>query len=144
MKTKTRGRTAPASYLDLVRAFPLKSVRDDVEHAAAQAVLDELLRRELDAGEQDYLDALSDLIERYEREAHPMPDAEEGAVLEVLMEGRKLSQSQLAREAGIPQSTISAVLAGTRTLTRDNILKLARYFGVNPGVFLPAGRARQT
>jgi HTH-type transcriptional regulator/antitoxin HigA len=131
MKTKTRGHPVPASYLDLVRAFPLKSIRDDAEHAAAQAVLDELLRRELDAGEQDYLDALSDLIERYEREAHPMPDAEEGAVLEVLMEG-------------IPQSTISTVLAGNRTLTRDNILKLARFFGVNPGVFLPAGRARQT
>ena len=46
--------------------------------------------------------------------AHPIPDASEAEVLRTLMTSNDLSQSSLARQVGISQSTISAVLAGTR------------------------------
>ena len=130
-------RPAPATYLKLVRAFPLRSVRTDAELAAAQAVLDGLLRRELDEGGRDYLDALTDLVERYESEAHPLPDASEADVLRLLLEAAGLSQPQLAAKVGVAQSTLSAVLTGTRTLTKAHIVKLSGFFKVSPAVFLP-------
>lgn len=133
------GHQAHATYLKLIRAFPLRSLRTDSDLESAQAVLDALLRADLDAGGRDYLDALTDLIETYEREAHPMPDVPEADVLRLLMESNNLSQSQLAGKVGIAQSTISAVLNGTRGLTRLHIVKLAKFFNVSPVAFLARG-----
>lgn len=139
MATVSNTRPANATYLKLIRAFPLRSIRTDAELVAAQLVLDDLLRRELDEGGQDYLDALTDLIEKYESEAHPMPDASEADVLQLLMGAGGFSQSQLAEKVGIAQSTLSAVLTGTRTLTKQHIVKLAEFFRVSPAVFLSRG-----
>jgi HTH-type transcriptional regulator/antitoxin HigA len=139
----TVSRTIPRSitdtYLKLVRKFPLRSIRTEQELDAAQAVLDELLRQQLDEGGEEYLAALTDLIELYEDKAHPIPDASEADVLRMLMESNGLTQAALARKTGIAQSTLSAVLGGLRSLTKEQILSLARYFHVAPSAFLPAG-----
>ena len=49
-----------------------------------------------------------------------------------------LSQVALAEKVGIVQTTISAVLRGARTLTRAQVVTLAKFFHVSPEVFLPA------
>ncbi len=74
MATKTRfhltgkGRD---SYLELVLAFPLSSIRSDAHLDEAQQVLDRLLAKgKLDEGDQTYLDALSDLVADYEDRHH--------------------------------------------------------------------------
>jgi HTH-type transcriptional regulator / antitoxin HigA len=136
----TRARAATPAYLKLIRAYPLRSIRTAAELETAQSVLDKLLRADLDAAEQEYLDALTDLIETYETSAHPIPDAAEAAVLRLLMEGRGLTQQALAREIGIAQSTISAVLSGERQLTKNQIAKLSDFFNVSPAVFFPRRR----
>jgi hypothetical protein len=61
-RTKSAGRTRTISdsYLALVKRHPLMSIRSETELDAAQAVIDDVLRVELDAGGQAYLDALSD------------------------------------------------------------------------------------
>jgi HTH-type transcriptional regulator/antitoxin HigA len=66
-----------------------------------------------------------------------MPDASEADVLRELMRSNGLSQPKLAKTAGIAQSTISAVLNGGRSLTKGQVVKLAKVFGVSPAVFLP-------
>lgn len=131
--------TQPVSdtYLDLIRKFPLRSISNEGELDAAQTVLDGLLRRKLDEGGEQYLGALTDLIEVYEDKAHPIPDASEGDVLGMLMESNGISQSELARKVGISQSTISTVLSGARSLTKDQVVVLARYFHISPAAFLP-------
>jgi|SRR5579883_492025 len=144
MKTALRAtRPAHPTYLKLVKAFPLRVIRSDAELAEAQAMLDALLREHLDQGGEEYLATLTDLIEKYENDAHPMPPAAEGDVLQVLMEGRKLSQSQLARETGIAQPTISAILSGEREMTKAHVVKLAQFFDIDPTVFLPRGRRKE-
>jgi HTH-type transcriptional regulator/antitoxin HigA len=105
---------------------------------AAQEVLDKLLTEDLDWGAQEYLDALTDLVETYEDNHVPIPDASEADVLRVLMEANQLSQQQLAKKAGIAQSTLSAVLNGSRSLTKEHVVKLAKLFRVSPAAFLPA------
>jgi transcriptional regulator with XRE-family HTH domain len=58
-------------------------------------------------------------------------------MLRHLMEARGVTQTEVASVTGIMKSTLSAVLTGKRELTRSHIEKLAPYFGVGPGAFLP-------
>jgi HTH-type transcriptional regulator / antitoxin HigA len=81
---------------------------------------------------------LTDLVEIYEKAHEPAPDVSEADVLRELMRSNGLSQKELERRVGIAQSTISAVLNGTRSLTREQVITLARFFNVAPAAFLPA------
>ena len=125
-------------YLELIRTFPLRPIRSDKELSEALAVVDELLdQKRLAAEEQDYLDVLSGLVQRYEKEQHPMPPASDAQMFRHLIEAKNVTQVQVARATGIAESTISAVLAGHRRLNREHIEKLARYFHVGARAFLP-------
>jgi HTH-type transcriptional regulator/antitoxin HigA len=126
----------PDTYFELVKRFPLAHLQDDEQLDAAQKVIDHLLERDLDDGEQTYLDVLTDLVEDYEEKNHPIPDVSEADVLGELLRSHNLSQSKLAKRVGIAQSTISAVLNGVRSLTREQIVKLAEFFRVAPAAFL--------
>ncbi len=130
-------KTAPASYFKLVERFPLASIRDDAHLKRAQAILDELLRVPSDKGTELYLDALTDLVERYEAVHEPAREVFEGDVLKELMRANGLTQKMLEARVGITQSTISAIMNGTRSLTKEQVIVLARYFGVRPSAFLP-------
>lgn len=124
------------AYLALVRRVPLRPIRSDADLDVAVATIDALLDRDdLNTGEQDYLDVLSDLVHRYEHEEHPMPPLSDAEMLKHLLEARGISQTQLAQSTDIAESTISAVLSGKRDLSRRHISKLSRYFGVEPNVF---------
>jgi HTH-type transcriptional regulator/antitoxin HigA len=138
MGVKTTAKALPDTYFELVKQFPLTHLRDDEHLEAAQQMIDQLLQKHLDPGEQAYLDVLTDLVEAYEEEHVPIPDASEADVLRELMASNGLSQPALARKVGIAQSTISAVLNGSRSLTKEQVVVLARFFHVAPGVFLPA------
>lgn len=133
----TKSRRLPDSYYELVKRFPLTHIRDEAHLDAAQEVIDRLLEDELDRGGREYLDALTDLVETYEDEYHPIPDASEADVLRFLMESNGLSQARLAKAVGISQSTLSAVLGGVRSLTKEQVVTLAKFFHVSPAAFLP-------
>jgi HTH-type transcriptional regulator/antitoxin HigA len=133
----TKVRSLPPSYYKLVKEFPLESIRDDEHFDAAEAMIDRLLRLHLDEGGEIYLNTLSDLVGIFDDEHHPIGDATEAGVLRELMDGNRLTQSQLASEVSIAQSTISAVLNGNRSLTKAQVVKLAKRFNVPAEVFLP-------
>jgi len=138
MKTKAAA-VPPAEkdqYLDLVKEFRLVPIRDDAHLDAAIAMLDRLLSMELDDEAQGYLDVLTDLVEAYEDEHVIIPPAPEADVLRLLMHSNKVSQIKLSKQLGIAQSTISDVLRGVRSLTKDQVVLVAKFFHVGPGVFL--------
>lgn len=126
----------PDTYFALVREFPLTHIRDDDHLGAAQAMLDRLTPQRLDAGGRDYLNVLTDLVEAYEDDHFEVSEASEAGVLGELMRVNGLSQNKLAAAVGIAQSTISAVLNGSRSLTKSQVVKLADHFGVSPTAFL--------
>jgi len=126
----------PDSYLELIRQFPLRPIRSDDELDQAIGIIDSLLDREsLDLAEEDYLEVLSDLVERYETEVYPIPAVSDTELLRHLIDAKGVTQAEVARQTGIAESRISEVLAGKRTLNRSHISKLVHYFGIEPGVF---------
>lgn len=52
---------------------------------AHEVVAELMVREDLDEGETDYLDTLTDIVHRYETATHLMPNATEGNVLRVLV-----------------------------------------------------------
>ncbi|HBI41339.1 MAG TPA: hypothetical protein DDY78_00585 [Planctomycetales bacterium] len=138
MAVKNAVRTLPDTYFELVRQFPLTHVRDDDHLGIAQEKMDQLLQHDLDEGAREYLDALTDLVETYEDHHYPIPDASEADVLRELMRSNELSQAKLAKKAAIAQSTLSAILNGGRSLTKNQVVRLAKVFNVSPGAFLRA------
>ena len=138
MATKTKfGLKGKArdSYLELVMAFPLSSIRSEEHLEEARQVMDRLLAQgELDYGEEMYLDALSDLVAAFEDEHHPIEPASDADMLRHLMDARGVNQAQLSRDAEIAKSTVSEVLAGKKSFTRKIIRKLADYFSVDVSV----------
>lgn len=138
MAVNTTAHTMPDSYFELVKQFPLTHIKDDDHLEKAHGMIRRLLEEDLDAGEEDYLDVLTDLVEVYEEKHVPIPDASEADVLRELMRANSLSQPQLAKAVGIAQSTLSAVVNGTRSLTKAQVVKLAAFFRVSAAAFLPA------
>jgi HTH-type transcriptional regulator/antitoxin HigA len=139
MAIRTTSHVANDIYFNLIRRFPLTHIRDDGHLAKAAAMIDELLQEDLDYWAQEYLDALTDLVEVYESQHVVIPDAPPADVLAELMRSNGISQNQLSKNTGIAQSTISAVLSGRRALTTGHMVKLGEFFNVPPAVFLPVG-----
>jgi HTH-type transcriptional regulator/antitoxin HigA len=84
------------------------------------------------------VELLSTLIEQFEAVEHPTPECSPAQMLEHLLEVRGLSKAQLARDAAIPRSVITNVLAGRRAISKATALKLARFFRVPVHLFIEA------
>jgi len=84
--------------------------------------------------EEEAIELMTLLIERFEQEHFPIPPAEPADVLRFLLEHNGLSQRDIAPELG-SESTVSLVLSGKRHLNRDHIARLSRRFNVSPAVF---------
>ena len=145
-KTRTSARAAGKKlrpldlikYLERVSRFPLEPIRDEAHLIEAQAVLEKLLQEDLDREGEMYLGALTCLVEAYEDEHEPPIDASAADVLRELMRANGLTQRDLEDKIGISQSTISAVLNETRSLTSKQVLALSKHFNVQPAAFLPS------
>ena len=123
------------SYLELVLAFPLASIKSKKHLDAAQSVMDRLLaKHELDHGEETYLDALGDLVAAYENEHHAIEPASDADMLRHLMEAKGITQTQLSQETESAKSTISEVLSGKKPFSRQTIRKFADYFEVEVSI----------
>ena len=130
------GENVEDGYIALVVRFPLRPIRSDEELERAVQMVDSLLdRRDLSSGEEDYLEVLGDLVERYEGEAHPMAPVCDAEMLRHLIEAKGISQTEISKATGIADSTISEILKGKRALNRSHIGRLARFFMVSPDVF---------
>jgi HTH-type transcriptional regulator / antitoxin HigA len=123
-------------YLELVRAFPLRPIRSEAELDRAIAIVDSLITRDdLDLGQEDYVDVLSDLIHRYEAEHDPIAPVADADLIRFLLDSNGMSQAELAQRTEIAESTISEILAGKRKLSRRHIALFSKVFRVTPALF---------
>ena len=64
------------------------------------------------------------------RPVHP------GEILREELEALGLSASELAEALGVPVNRVTLILKGQRGVTADTALRLARYFGTTPQLWL--------
>ncbi len=64
------------------------------------------------------------------RNPHP------GETLQETMEERGLTAYRLSRETGIPESALSGILKGKRSITARTAIRLAEYFGTSAEFWL--------
>ena len=57
-------------------------------------------------------------------------------LLEEFMKPMEISINKLARDIAVPPGRISAIVNGKRAITADTALRLSRYFGTSPEVWM--------
>ncbi|OYT88749.1 MAG: transcriptional regulator [Burkholderiales bacterium PBB3] len=82
------------------------------------------------------LELVGDLVSQYERDHYAIEPAEPKDSLRFLIEARGLKQSDLCTI--VPQSKLSAILAGKRKISATLAGQFGKFFGVSPAIFVPA------
>ncbi|MBK6638629.1 MAG: helix-turn-helix domain-containing protein [Rhodocyclaceae bacterium] len=120
------------------RVAHLRPIRNDQEYDRTVSLMNHLLDV---VGDDDHhpmsglLELVSELVEDYDAGHFSVEASEPKEVLRYLMETRGLKQSDLAEI--IPQSNLSSILAGKRKISATLAGKLAKFFDINPAVFVP-------
>ena len=119
------------------RVARLRPIRNDAEYDRTVAMMNSLL--DVLGDQEDHalaglLDLVSELVADYDASHHAIEASEPREVLRYLIEQRGLKQSDLADI--VPQSNLSAILAGKRKISATMAGKLAKYFNVSAAVFI--------
>ena len=138
MATKIKHKAEADTYMDLIRRFPLKTIKDDAAHEQAVEVVGELVGRKLDHGAGEYLDTLILLVNKYEDERHTpmgMDFKSPQQALRAIMEANAMTQADIGRIIG-SESAVSMFLSGERGLSKSQIKALVERFRVDASLFL--------
>jgi len=131
-----------ADPAEMMRRGAPRLIRNDEELAEyTQALFELTAKSDPSPEEEQAIELITLLVERYEVEHYPVPEAEPVEVLRYLLERNGLSQRDVVAELG-SESTVSLVLSGKRQLNRDHIARLSRRFGVSPAVFFGAANIK--
>jgi HTH-type transcriptional regulator/antitoxin HigA len=124
-----------ANPVEMIRQGAPRLIRSDEElEAYTSALFDLTVKDPRTRDDEEALELLTLLIETYESQRYPVPDAGPVEVLRYLMERNGLYQRDLAQQLG-SESTVSLVLSGRRQLTREHIARLSERFHVAPSAF---------
>jgi len=110
-------------------------IHSDKELAVYTDVLFHLTEKtQTTPSEDEAIDLLTLLIEKYEKERYPIPEAEPLEVLRLLMESHGYRQKDLADIFG-GEGNVSHIFSGRRELNRSHIARLSERFHVSPAAF---------
>jgi HTH-type transcriptional regulator/antitoxin HigA len=132
--------TKLSAYDSLLLKYKPRPIRSQREHRRTLQQVEQLIRRygpHPPRAEGELIAVLSTLIESYEVDQFPRRKPSPAEALAHLIDAKQVTKAEVAQATGIPRSTITNVLSGRRQISKDNISRLARYFCVDPGVFLP-------
>jgi HTH-type transcriptional regulator/antitoxin HigA len=88
------------------------------------------------SSEEEAIELLTLLVERYEQEQYPIPEADPASVVRFLIEQQGLTQRDLIPQFG-SESAVSMFLSGQRKVTLDQVRKLSDRFQLPVDVFIP-------
>jgi HTH-type transcriptional regulator / antitoxin HigA len=133
---KHKSKPTPAVYAELVSLFPLRPLHDEVDYDNALEVAEGLVGSVgLSDDQADYLDVLTDIIQKYEAGRHAVGGRSTPLdTLKRMLKEQGLGGSDLGRLLGNRQLG-SAILRGERELSKTHIRILADYFKVSTDLF---------
>lgn len=138
MTTKLRKSRAADEYLSLIREFPLRPIRNDVQHDQAMAMIRRLAicdEGTLSPGAQDYLDTLTVLLEDFDRLQKPWNRISGLELLQHLIANTGMNITELGKIIG-SRTLASLILSGKREISKDVMHRLGAHFHLHPGAFL--------
>lgn len=130
-------KTLEATWAAFDQLAHLRPIRSEAEYDRMVTLMNQLLDTVGDNASHPLaglLDLVGDLVGDYDQDHFAIAASEPREVLHTLMEAKGLSQSDLA--GIVPQSNLSAILAGKRNISAGLAVKLAGYFKVNLALFI--------
>jgi antitoxin component HigA of HigAB toxin-antitoxin module len=107
----------------------IKPIHNEKDYEATLARIEEIFDAEPGSDEDQELDLLVALVERYEDRHYPIDPLDPIEFLEATMEARGVGQTELARVLG-SRSRASEVLTRKRPLTLAQIRKISKAWNV--------------
>ena len=140
MKTHTISHDKiPETYADMTALVMPRPLHDEVDYRNALEVMEALAGFEMNPDQEDYFEAISIFVEKYEAEHHAieMQGLTAVEILHGMMDEHGMSESDLGRLLG-DRSLGYRILTGERDISKTHIRKLAEHFAVSPALFLDA------
>ena len=114
----------------------IEPIRTDEDYQRTLGEIAELMEREPESGTEEFdrLDVLVTLVEAYEDEAYSLDEPVDPVeVIEFHLNRLGWSQADLARNASVHRSHLSAVLNRKRPLSLTQIKKISLALDIPPG-----------
>jgi HTH-type transcriptional regulator/antitoxin HigA len=121
----------------LAKAVP-KVIKTEEENERALAIVESLMEKgegKLTPEEDALLELLADLIQDFEEKAYPIPKSDPHKMIAYLLEQRGLAPKDLWPVIG-SKSRVSEILAGKRSITKEQAKRLAEFFHAGVDLFI--------
>jgi HTH-type transcriptional regulator/antitoxin HigA len=115
----------------------LRPLHDQVDAENAAEMINLLAGHTLNPQQNDYLDLLSELYEKWESAQFPISRARGAELLRLVLSERDESARDLSKLLGIDTSLAYRILRGERQLTAVQIRKIADTYGLDVEALLP-------
>ena len=125
------------AWLAFKEKIGVTSIHTEADYERARAIMDALVdevRSDEEHPLADLLEYIGEQMWAWEEEHVHIPEAPPHEMLRFFMEQHNLTQADLAD--CIPQSKLSEILAGKRSISKAMAKKLAQRFHVSPDLFL--------
>ncbi len=127
-----------ATYRELLDEVVPRTITSDAAYRRALRQIERLMREtRRTRAEDDMISLLAMLIEQYEIGlGYVTPQLSPPYRLAGLIEARGWTQTELARQSGVPRPTINEILAGKRSISKHAAIRFAKCFNLPLEEFL--------
>lgn len=125
----------PKTYAQLLVQYQPQLITTEAENEAMLAVVDQLMQRERTPSEDQLFELLVALIEKFEQEYYPIPDATPLEMLQFFMDSNGTRQVDLVGVIG-SEGVVSEIVHGKRQISKNAAKALGEYFNVSYKLFL--------
>ena len=117
-----------------MKALKYKIIKSEAQYNQYCDILEELISYDSKEN-QDEIELLTFLIEKWDEEHNSFNDLNPIESLKVLMQENELKAKDLAKILNLSKGTISKILNYHKGLSKDSIRKLAQHFKVSQETF---------
>lgn len=137
-QTQFNIRAIQSSWSKLDSMVHLRPIHDEAGYDQMTSLMNSLL--DVVGNNEDHalsglLELVGDLVSKFEQASYAIEAAAPVDSLRFLIEARGLKQEDLC--SIVPQSNLSAILAGKRKISATLAGKLGKFFGISPAIFVP-------
>jgi HTH-type transcriptional regulator/antitoxin HigA len=105
-------------YRELVSKYLPRPIRNEADYRRSLRQVESLMEPHPRPARSMLIEVLATLVEQYESRERPVPDVPPAKMLAHCIEARQTTAAQVAKDTGIPQATLSNVLAHRRGISK--------------------------